>query len=248
METGHHDSRSAWWMRGLRRAAVRSLVIGALLVALQPLLALRVTPDTWRRCRMSDGSRALVSASWGSARIVFESAIAAKTLERAPPLTRRAIGRWMLECDTSASRNSYRDSSGKPREAVGGGYGPRPGGSEFSTHLATHPTTIMVTVAGWPAYAFEADERLAAELTTHGGVSIASVADGVEPRTIPFAPRWKGLAANLATFSGLAFALITAGLLVAPLLRRRRGRCERCGHAVQASAHAWCPECGLGGR
>lgn len=65
-------------------------------------------------------------------------------------------------------------------------------------------------------------------------------------RALPLRPIWWGLSLNT-----LVFAMLWGLLLLAPpaarrAIRRRRGRCPRCGYDLAGQSAPGCPECGAG--
>lgn len=63
-------------------------------------------------------------------------------------------------------------------------------------------------------------------------------------RRIPLLPVWPGFLLNTLTYAGLAAFLWWVPGAARRTLRRRRGRCQRCGYDLRGSADGACPECG----
>ncbi len=62
---------------------------------------------------------------------------------------------------------------------------------------------------------------------------------------IPLEPMWGGLGANVAAWSGLWLLLLEMPRAARHALRRRRGRCTRCGYDLRGlDLSTLCPECG----
>lgn len=64
------------------------------------------------------------------------------------------------------------------------------------------------------------------------------------PRALPMRPLWFGLIVNVVLFSAAWLVLLLAPRAIREELRRRRGRCPRCGYDLQGELVAGCSECG----
>ncbi len=113
-----------------------------------------------------------------------------------------------------------------------------------------HRWTAQAT--GWPALSFcwdsQDDVRWPAARFRLGIVTPLPwwLDDGNpgQPRVIPFGPLWSGLVINTLTFATILW-LPFASFAARRLVRKRRGRCVRCGYDLCATpACDPCPECG----
>jgi hypothetical protein len=112
-------------------------------------------------------------------------------------------------------------------------------------------TRLFAEARGWPFLAFccefrwERDSAGKARLASVDGILIPWGGDTqLTRRALPYRPIWRGVAINI-----LAWAAILALVSFVPgairrSLRRRVGRCPRCGYDVTDSAITGCPECG----
>ncbi len=84
----------------------------------------------------------------------------------------------------------------------------------------------------------------------HGGWTFgattgsAAPAGGGPQRVITWRPRMPGFVFNTSVFAAMWFMILFAPRMSRRALRRRRGRCERCGYDLRASPEGRCPECG----
>lgn len=80
--------------------------------------------------------------------------------------------------------------------------------------------------------------------TVRGGVQLPRDRK-FNPRAIPLAPVWPGLAVNTALYGGAWMLLVGALRAVRRVRRRRAGRCVRCGYPrAGLPPGSLCPECG----
>lgn len=110
---------------------------------------------------------------------------------------------------------------------------------------------FFVVASGWPFYAFHG-----------GGVQYPPAGSIDDPRapptltlpawvpsrqnhapSIPIAPLWRGLAANMLFWSAAAFIVTSAVTTTLAATRRRAGRCVTCGYPSRGPGSD-CPECG----
>jgi hypothetical protein len=102
--------------------------------------------------------------------------------------------------------------------------------------------------AGWPCRCvwcvWEAPEL------TELGAGVKRVLIPRRPSTealvIPYWFLWPGLAADSAFYATVVASLYFGPTAVRGVLRRRRGRCPRCGYDLKHNLAAGCPECGWG--
>ena len=63
------------------------------------------------------------------------------------------------------------------------------------------------------------------------------------PRALPLQPIWPGFAINTLTYAAVLW-LPFAPFTIRRVIRRRRGRCIKCGYDLRHAEHQACPECG----
>jgi hypothetical protein len=102
---------------------------------------------------------------------------------------------------------------------------------------------------GWPLPAFSAEARWRPRGEDYvwpviGGVLMGSKNVGVDDgvRILPLRPIWSGIVVDTVFFAAVWWALLSLPR-VRPALRRRQGRCARCGYALHPSQER-CSECG----
>jgi len=107
----------------------------------------------------------------------------------------------------------------------------------------------IASVLGWPIPAMWHELRWIHVPRKRAAVQVLGGIDtGRERRTLPVVLPVRVLCLRF-SFNAVFFATIWALLLVAPgiirlTLRRRRGRCPRCGYDLRGQLDAGCPECG----
>ncbi|MEQ8845266.1 MAG: hypothetical protein RIB58_10470 [Phycisphaerales bacterium] len=128
---------------------------------------------------------------------------------------------------------------------------------------STIEETLVRTTIGWPwpalrRDAYEARNTCVGLPVPYPVTPAVSWLGGIEvgvPRqslrsdrfALPLLPLWPGFLINIVFYAILAFALMRTPRVLHRGLRRRRGRCERCGYDRQGlDAEAACPECGAG--
>jgi hypothetical protein len=69
-------------------------------------------------------------------------------------------------------------------------------------------------------------------------------------RILPLQPLWSGFVVNTLFYTAIVWLLIRGPFVLRRLIRRRRGRCPKCGYDLRGQppgpAAAACPECGWG--
>ena len=91
-------------------------------------------------------------------------------------------------------------------------------------------------VHGWPLLA------LTSEWPEHGGTTSTAIHYGDE--VLPMIPIWPGFVINT-IFYAVVLGLLTLGPFTARrMIRRKRGRCIKCGYDLGHADHRACPECG----
>lgn len=103
--------------------------------------------------------------------------------------------------------------------------------------LARLPDTSTILVrAGWPLRAAEGFTH------EHGRSNLPAFTIAGRRLVVPTGPIWLGLAANTVVYALPILVLWAGPGLVRGAIRRRRGRCERCGYELAGLDR--CPECG----
>ena len=101
--------------------------------------------------------------------------------------------------------------------------------------------------SGWPLRAmkvqcFHAISNTRADVFADGLKMPRRLAAGRPVPYFPMTPLWPGFAVDTAFYVGLAFVVWSAPGFVRRRVRRRRGRCVRCGYDLKGLP--LCPECG----
>jgi hypothetical protein len=155
------------------------------------------------------------------------------------PFTTRAIDTdWR-----KATRLTSISASGWPRwgTTADAEAAPTEGYSECLEHATGWPV-----LAGW--YEFRASHSTQLPRVT-GGIDLSPESpqywEALSVRALPLRPIWPGLAADTAFYAGAWWLLLLAPGRLRRTLRRRRGRCTRCGYdRAGLTPGAPCPECG----
>lgn len=120
---------------------------------------------------------------------------------------------------------------------------------------------VLLDTRGWPMLAlsctYEIERPVSGGLhaKAHGAITLpgkivpkGSWFGGGYPPSLPLRPRWTGLLVNALFFGTLLAVPILAHGAGRRALRRRRGRCPRCGYDLSGTpAATGCPECGAPG-
>ncbi len=62
---------------------------------------------------------------------------------------------------------------------------------------------------------------------------------------LPVRPLWTGFLANVIFYAAMLWLLSFTHLAVHRSIRRKRGRCTKCGYDLRGAEHEVCPECGV---
>jgi len=109
---------------------------------------------------------------------------------------------------------------------------------------------------GWPFLALWSGETL--NHRTNGTWVISDAPSGIDiglspsnmiyghtaPRPIPLRPILPGFIINTLFYAAIWFAILFAPGMIRRALRRRRGRCVKCGYDLRGEINNGCPECG----
>ena len=66
----------------------------------------------------------------------------------------------------------------------------------------------------------------------------------VDERLLPLRPLWPGFAVNTLFYTAVLWLPLCGPFVLRRQIRRRRGRCIRCGYDLRGDLDAGCPECG----
>ena len=67
--------------------------------------------------------------------------------------------------------------------------------------------------------------------------------EGFVPRALPVRPIWPGFAINTLFYAAIVW-MPFAPFVLRRHIRRKRGRCLKCGYDLRGAEHEVCPECG----
>lgn len=118
-------------------------------------------------------------------------------------------------------------------------------------YSASRKRWFFLLASGWPFYAFHGggvQYPPAGPIDDDRAPPVFTLPSWVPSRqnhapSIPVAPLWLGLAANLAFWTLSALAVSHAAVGIRTATRRRAGRCVACGYPSHVVGRA-CPECG----
>lgn len=107
--------------------------------------------------------------------------------------------------------------------------------------------------SGWPLYALRGWEvtqpGVDGTVSTHRQ-SLIQIPPHMKPSWarlgsgIPTEPSWVGIVINSIFYTACWYTVFTAGPFTRAILRRRRGRCPKCGYDLRGDYKSGCPECG----
>ena len=114
----------------------------------------------------------------------------------------------------------------------------------------------MVVDAGWPFVAmYEQSWIDDAASSSHRriyrtAIGLQSEATGLAPviaplRPIPLNPALPGFAFNTLLYAAIVWLITLAPFTARRMIRRKRGRCIKCGYDLRGAEHEACPECGV---
>ncbi len=98
---------------------------------------------------------------------------------------------------------------------------------------------------GWPARCLHRTDTLSIwDLLNRRNASNASMAQQAWWRDQPRAVTWPGFLINTLVYAVVLWFLWSTPFATRRLIRKRRGRCVRCGYDLRGAEHDVCPECG----
>ena len=108
---------------------------------------------------------------------------------------------------------------------------------------------------GWPLLSFwcvSAKRRTFSVVQAEGGIPLPERWVREHDRrwmritTLPYRPIYFGLTFNTIFYATLLWLLTLAPFTARRMIRRKRGRCIKCGYDLRGTEHEKCPECGAG--
>lgn len=121
-------------------------------------------------------------------------------------------------------------------------------------HEAARSRSIVVAEAhGWPSLSLQWSARTnrVSRLLPNEPRNAIRVAGRHVPfarypvdRLIPLLPIWPGFATNTIFYAAILWLLGLCPFTARRMIRRKRGRCIKCGYDVSHAPHNSCPECG----
>ncbi len=100
---------------------------------------------------------------------------------------------------------------------------------------------MKVLTAGWPCGALTNESAWDYE---DGAARDRVGRDRYEKRVLPIHPIFPGFLINTLFYAVILWLLWSAPFASRRLIRKRRGRCVRCGYDLRHAEHDVCPECG----
>ncbi len=113
---------------------------------------------------------------------------------------------------------------------------------------------IYAEATGWPFLAMLAHYELGDSIKDASGKSylpnlnrngiVISETYGIAPQILPLQPIWPGFAINTIFYSAILWTLTLGPFTARRMIRRKRGRCIKCGYDLRGTSGGGCPECG----
>ena len=102
------------------------------------------------------------------------------------------------------------------------------------------------TASGWPMYALSwtLSEWIISESSGRRGRTFAAGLQIGPASILPLRPLWLGFTVNTLFYAAILWTLFVAPFATRRLIRKRRGKCVRCGYDLTGMEHEVCPECG----
>jgi hypothetical protein len=124
--------------------------------------------------------------------------------------------------------------------------------SPFSMDQMDGDVPFVLDARGWPAYSMQCksmfDDKKNAWVC-EGGKLLRPKWKFSSPPTSPLRPIWPGFAINTVFYAAVLWVLLALPGAVRRFVRRKRGRCTRCGYDLRGQVaddkrQIFCPECG----
>jgi len=122
----------------------------------------------------------------------------------------------------------------------------------------TNPILYVEFASGWPSYALRYyGPVLLFQTGSSGGPDYSDVNGCLQieiPKSmirkrylnkLPFYPLWSGFLTNTIVYTAIAWTLWSSPFVIRHVIRRKRGRCIKCGYDLRNVEHEKCPECGV---
>ena len=114
-----------------------------------------------------------------------------------------------------------------------------------------NPDSLVEVRIGWPArtfggryYSTRSATSQKAEGVIHLPDSLIQFTRGKSRFDLPIKPIWSGFAINTIFYAAILWLLSLGPSATRRLIRRKRGRCIKCGYDLRGDLTGGCPECG----
>jgi len=148
---------------------------------------------------------------------------------------------WWRSTSPVACQNEYRSGAIDFGSTIGVELATLHGGATINQRM---PFAALRTRAGFPRHAVEGS------LWYQNGVLVAQNPSwGFQPwisapRAFPLRPIWPGFTIDTLFYAAIWFGVCFGFASAKRAIRRKRGRCPRCGYDLRGQLAQGCPECG----